>query len=56
MVLRSFLRKAKKRSKMIADTLMPLSTEIADLCGELEEVIPEAEWTLPTYQDMLFLR
>lgn len=54
--LKELPEEGKKRSKMIADTLMPLSTEIADLCGELEEVIPEAEWTLPTYQDMLFLR
>ncbi|MCR9204510.1 MAG: glutamine synthetase III [Halobacteriovoraceae bacterium] len=54
--LKELPEEGQKRSKMIADTLMPLSTEIADLCGELEEVIPEAEWTLPTYQDMLFLR
>lgn len=45
-----------KKSKMIAGTLMPLSEEIATLCGELEEVIPESLWTLPTYYDMLFLR
>ncbi|CAM9901281.1 unnamed protein product [Chrysoparadoxa australica] len=46
----------QKKSKMIADTLMPLATEIATLCGELEDGLPESEWTLPTYQDMLFLR
>lgn len=54
--LKELSEDGRRRSKMIAETLMPLSTEIANLCGELEEIIPETEWTLPTYQDMLFLR
>lgn len=45
-----------KRSKIIADTLMPLSEEVANLCGEIEEMVPDQLWTLPKYYDMLFLR
>jgi glutamine synthetase len=46
----------QKRSKVIADTLMPLSEEIAELCNELEEMVPDHLWLLPKYYDMLFLR
>ncbi len=46
----------QKRSKIIADTLMPLSEEVANLCGEIEEMVPDHLWTLPKYYDMLFLR
>ncbi len=45
-----------KRSHAIADTLMPLSVEIADLCNEIEEIVPDNLWTLPKYYDMLFMR
>ena len=45
-----------KASHTIAQTLMPLSTEIAELCNELEELVPDTLWTLPKYYDMLFLR
>ncbi len=45
-----------KKCHSIAGTLMPLSTEIATLCNELEELVPDALWTLPKYYDMLFLR
>jgi len=46
----------QKRSKVIADTLMPLSEEIAELCNDLEEMVPDHLWPLPKYYDMLFLR
>lgn len=46
----------QKKSKVIAETLMPLSEEIAHLCNELEEIVPDSMWTLPKYFDMLFLR
>lgn len=45
-----------KAAKVIADTLMPLSEEVAHLCGEVEEIIPDDMWGLPKYYDMLFLR
>ena len=46
----------EKRSHTIAETLMPLSEEIAELCNEIEEMVPDQLWTLPKYYDMLFLR
>ena len=46
----------QKRSKIIADTLMPLSEEVSEYCNQLEEMIPDNLWTLPKYFDMLFLR
>jgi glutamine synthetase len=46
----------QKKSKIIAGTLMPLSEEVAILCGEIEEMVPDHLWTLPKYYDMLFLR
>jgi glutamine synthetase len=46
----------EKRSKVIADSLMALSEEVAELCGEIEEIVPDNLWTLPKYYDMLFLR
>ncbi len=46
----------QKRSQVIAGTLMPLSEEIAELCNEIEEIIPDTLWGLPKYYDMLFLR
>lgn len=46
----------KQRSHTIAETLMPLSVEIADLCNEIEEIVPDTLWPLPKYYDMLFMR
>ncbi len=45
-----------KVAKVISETLMPLSEEVATLCGEVEEIIPDDMWGLPKYYDMLFLR
>ncbi len=45
-----------KRSHTIAETLMPLSVEIAELCNEIEEIVPDTLWSLPKYYDMLFMR
>lgn len=45
----------EKRSIEIAEKLIPISENIAKLCNELEEIIPDELWTLPKYYDMLFL-
>jgi glutamine synthetase len=40
----------------IAKELMPLSVKMAKTCGELEEIVPEDMWSLPTYYDLLFIK
>jgi glutamine synthetase len=40
----------------VAKELMPLSVEIANLCNQVEEIVPEDNWPLPKYYDMLFIR
>lgn len=46
----------EKMAKVIADELMPLSVEIASLCNQIEEVVPDEEWPVPKFYDMLFIR
>ncbi|MBY0518379.1 MAG: glutamine synthetase III [Bacteriovoracaceae bacterium] len=40
----------------IARELMPLSTDIATLCNQIEEIVPEDSWPIPKFYDMLFIR
>lgn len=40
----------------IASELMPESVKIAELCNQIEEIIPDSEWPVPKYYDMLFIR
>ncbi len=44
------------RARMIAETLMPMSEQLSLFCEQLEALIPDSKWPLPTYFDMLFLR
>lgn len=46
----------EQKASNIAYTMMPLSDQIAKLCGQIEEVMPDDLWKLPKYYDMLFLR
>lgn len=43
-------------SKKIASELMPLSFKIADICNQIEEIVPDANWPVPKFFDMLFIR
>lgn len=43
-------------AKKIAMELMPASFKIADLCNKIEEIIPDENWPLPKFYDMLFIR
>jgi len=43
-------------SRKIADELMPLSVRVAELCNKIEEIIPDENWPVPKYYDMLFIR
>jgi glutamine synthetase len=43
-------------AEVIANTLLPLSEEIAEHVAFLEENVAEELWPLPTYYDLLFVR
>ncbi len=40
----------------IGKDLMPLSAQIASLCNQVEEIVPEDMWPIPKFFDMLFIR
>lgn len=54
--LKELPEEGEKRSKVIAETLMPMSEEVAELCNQIEEMVPDDLWAIPKYYDMLFLR
>jgi glutamine synthetase len=43
-------------SVKIAKEMMPICEDIATLCNQIEEIVPEESWPLPKYYDMLFIR
>lgn len=43
-------------AKKIATELMPASVKIAELCNQVEEIVPDDKWPVPKYYDMLFIR
>jgi glutamine synthetase len=43
-------------SHKISNELMPASFKIADLCNNIEELVPDESWPLPKFFDMLFIR
>ena len=43
-------------AKKIASDLMPRSFKIAEICNQLEEIVPENLWPVPKFYDMLFIR
>jgi glutamine synthetase len=43
-------------AKKIATELMPQSVKIAELCGRIEEIVPDENWPIPKFYDMLFIR
>lgn len=45
-----------KDAEKIANELLPLSEEIAEIINFLEENVAEDLWPLPTYYDLLFVR
>ena len=46
----------EKTAQVIAIELMPQSVEIASLCNQIEEIIPDEAWPVPKFYDMLFIR
>lgn len=46
----------EKLALVIAQELMPQSVQIASLCNQIEEIVPDEEWPVPKFYDMLFIR
>lgn len=46
----------KIQASEMAHNILPVSEEISKLCNQLEELIPNNLWSLPTYHDMLFIQ
>jgi glutamine synthetase len=45
-----------RMAQKIAQDLMPQSVKIADLCNQIEEIVPDDHWPVPKFFDMLFIR
>lgn len=43
-------------SKKIGSEMMPASFQIASLCNQIEELVPDEKWPVPKFYDMLFIR
>jgi glutamine synthetase len=43
-------------AKKIASDLMPRSFKLADVCNQIEEIVPDSMWPVPKFYDMLFIR
>jgi glutamine synthetase len=43
-------------ARKIASDLMPRSVKIAQLCNQIEEIVPDNQWPIPKFFDMLFIR
>lgn len=59
--MKSRINEIKSKSEIeqandFAKEILPISETIAAHCNELEELVPNNLWSLPTYYDMLFLR
>ncbi len=46
----------EKFAKRLAAELMPQSVQIAELCNQIEEIVPDENWPVPKFYDMLFIR
>lgn len=43
-------------AKTIATELLPLSEEIGELCAKIGESVPNKDWPIPNYYELLFVR
>lgn len=43
-------------SLKIGSDLMPASFKLAEVCNQLEELVPDNKWPVPKFYDMLFIR
>jgi len=44
-----------KKTQFIANTVIPVMDEVRGYCDTLETILPDSEWPLPKYRELLFL-
>jgi glutamine synthetase len=45
-----------ERSQKIASDILPQSLELAQICNELEVLLPDDHWPIPKFHELLFIR
>lgn len=45
----------QKKALFLTDTLIPVMNAIRENCDALEELVPDQDWPLPKYREMLFI-
>jgi glutamine synthetase len=45
----------EKRSRLLADQVVPAMAAVREVCDRIEESVADELWTLPKYREMLFL-
>jgi glutamine synthetase len=43
-------------ARMMQGEILPAAMEVRRIADELERVVPDGLWPLPTYREMLFLK
>ena len=46
----------EKHAKFMRDKVVPAMVKLRDLGDQLELLVPHAQWPLPTYREMLFIK
>ena len=47
---------AEKHAKYMRDTVIPTMVTLREIGDRIENIVPSAEWPLPTYREMLFIK
>jgi glutamine synthetase len=55
-VLQNEANSPEKQLKQVADELLPAMVHAREIADELEMLVPDDLWPLPTYAEMLFIR
>ena len=45
----------QKKALFLTDSLIPVMNSIREHCDALEELVPDQDWPLPKYREMLFI-
>ncbi len=46
----------EEKGSSFTTKLLPMSEEILGLAGEIEDIVPDIHWSIPSYFDLLFVR
>ncbi len=46
----------EEKGSSFTSEVLPLSEKVLELAGEIEDIVPDFQWSIPTYFDLLFVR